>query len=80
MRRGGPGARKPNPGAFVCYLRHSMCQALGPQPSADYLSLLGVTNFGEFTMGELQVLFSCNLRPPSSVSKVRNLRLGDWVF
>jgi RTX calcium-binding nonapeptide repeat (4 copies) len=33
-------------GAFVCYLRLSMCQAHRPQPSADYLSLLGVTTFG----------------------------------
>jgi hypothetical protein len=31
-------------------------------------------------MGELQPLWSCTLLPPSSVSKARNLRLGDWVF
>ena len=31
-------------------------------------------------MDELQAGWSCTLRSPSSLSKARNLSLGDWVF
>ena len=39
-----------------------------------------MAKFAEFSIGELQALWSCTLGSARSVSKARKLSLGDWVF
>jgi hypothetical protein len=39
-----------------------------------------MAKFAEFSIGELQALWSCTLGSARSVSNARKRSLGDWVF
>jgi hypothetical protein len=55
-------------------------------PAAQDGAMLGTSenggnaHRGEFTVDELQALWSCTLGPLPSVSKARKRSPGDWVF